>query len=130
VLLVEAMGVVMRRRFNKNRKPTSEGNTLTDRAVTTGLLYNYLDYVSPQDVDGIKRAYITVEDEKIDAKPIPKEQATVAQMYGYKPTVIMSEKEPTALIPKISPEDQLFPTYERFGNELLRSALRKIVDEV
>jgi len=109
--------------------PRNGNQTLSDRALNTGLLYNYLDYVSPADVDGIKRANIKVNDNSIDATPIPVNKSLTAQMYG-RPTIIAKEKEPMALISKFSPKDPLFPLLEEHGTSLLRSALRKIVDEV
>jgi hypothetical protein len=81
-------------------------------------------------VDGIKRAYVNVEDDDIEAKPVAANKASIAQMYGMKPTLIAKDKAPTALINKHSPKDKMFPQLEEFGNELLRSALRRIVDEV
>jgi hypothetical protein len=109
---------------------TSKGSTLTDRATTTKLLYNYLEYVSPADVDGIRKAYVTVGDKGVTAKPVPKNKAKIAEMYGKKPTLIADEQEPTALIPRISPQDTIYPEYHGFGDKLIRSALRQIVDEV
>ena len=127
----------MRRRMRggpkKNFNDVPANGTLTDRAVRTGLVYNYLEYVSPKDVDGLRRAYVNVDNDKIDARPIPANKASVAQMYGankMKPTIIAGKTEPTALISKYSPKDKMFPQLEEYGNELLRSALRKIVDEV
>lgn len=110
-----------------------ESETLSDRAVKTKLLYNYLEYVSPADVDGLKRAYVNVHDDGIDAKPIPSDKAMVAVQnspYGQKPTLVPEYNKPTALITQYSPRDKMFPQLEKFGNSLLRSALRKIVDEV
>jgi hypothetical protein len=114
-----------------NISPASQ--TLTDRAVKTGLVYNYLEYVSPADVDGIKRAYVNVKDGHIDARPISADKAMVAVQtspYGQKPTIVPEYNKPTALITQYSPQDKLFPQLEKYGNSLLRSALRKIVDEV
>lgn len=108
--------------------------TLIDRATTTKLLYNYLEYVSPADVDGIKKAYVEVGDKKIKVKPIAANDSAIADMYGAnggkKPTIIADNMDPMALIAKASPDDELYPVYRGFGNELLRSALRRIVDEV
>ncbi len=115
--------------FYKGMNGSPTNGTLTDRAVTTGLLYNYLEYVSPADVDGIKRASVKINGDSIDAKPIPANQAATAQMYG-RPTLVPKQNKPTALIAKYSPQDKLFPQLEKYGNSLLRSALRKIVDEV
>ena len=109
---------------------TGRGSTLLDRATTTKLLYNYLEYVSPDDEDGIKRAYVTVGDKKISAKPAGKNKAKIAELYGKKPTLVAADYNPMSLIPKASPEDELYPEYEGFKNDLLRSALRQIVDEV
>jgi hypothetical protein len=109
---------------------TSRQDTLSDRAVTTGLLYNYLEYVSPTDVDGIKRAYVNVKDNSIDATPIPADKGMVAQMYGKKPTIVADMKAPTALISRYSPKDPQFVELEQFGRTMVRKALRKIVDEV
>lgn len=49
-------------------------------------------------------------------------------MYGKKPTTVAEEQDPMALIAKSSPEDA--SEYRGFGDELVRSALRRIVDEV
>lgn len=116
--------------FSTSSRETLKSGTLSDRAVTTGLLYNYLEYVSPADVDGIKRAYVNVKDNSIDATPIPADKGMVAQMYGKKPTIIADMKEPTALISRYSPKDPQFVNLERFGTTIIRKALRKIVDEV
>jgi hypothetical protein len=89
--------------------------------------------VSPADVDGIKRAYVSVKDGHIDARPISADKAMVAVQtspYGQKPTIVPEYSKPTALITQYSPQDKLFPQLEKYGNSLLRSALRKIVDEV
>lgn len=105
---------------------------MSDRALTTGLLYNYLDYVSPADVDGLKRAQVNVTDSGIDAKPLSPSKALVVQMkspYGQRPTLVAAENKPTALITKYSPKDEMFPQLEEYKTSLLRSALRKIVDE-
>jgi len=51
-------------------------------------------------------------------------------LYGKKPTLVAADYNPMSLIPKASPEDELYPEYEGFKNDLLRSALRQIVDEV
>lgn len=61
-----------RKGFSTSSRESLKQGTLSDRAVQTGLLYNYLEYVSPADVDGIKRAYVTVKDNSIDATPIPR----------------------------------------------------------
>jgi hypothetical protein len=119
-----------RKTFKEPNQGTLKQGTLSDRAVTTGLLYNYLEYVSPADVDGIKRAYVNVKDNSIDAELIPANKGMVAQMYGMKPTIIADMKAPTALISRYSPKDSQFPELERFGTTMLRKALRKIVDEV
>ncbi len=84
-------------------------------------------------MDGIKRAYVNVKDSSIDAKPIPANRAMAAVQnspYGQKPTLVPEYNKPTALITQFSPRDKLFPQLEKQGNSLLRSALRKIVDEV
>ena len=108
-------------------KSISKGSTLIDRAQTTKLLYNYLEYVSPADVDGIKKAYVTVGDKSVSARPVPKNR-NIEKMYGKKPTTVAEEQDPMALIAKSSPEDA--SEYRGFGDELVRSALRRIVDEV
>jgi hypothetical protein len=110
--------------------------TLSDRALTTGLVYKYLDYVTPKDVDGLKRAYVNVTDNEIEVDPIPADRSAIAQMYGAanvgsrRPTMVATKDSPMALIDKFSPQDKLFPQLEAFGTGLLRAALRKIVDEV
>jgi hypothetical protein len=49
-------------------------------------------------------------------------------MYGKKPTLVAEEIEPMALIDKSSSKD--IATYRGYGRDLVRSALRRIVDEV
>jgi hypothetical protein len=112
----------------KDLTNTSKGRTLIERAATTKLLYNYLEYVSPSDVDGIKKAYVTVGDKGIKAKPVSKNSKHIADMYGKKPTLVAEEIEPMALIDKSSSKD--IATYRGYGRDLVRSALRRIVDEV
>ena len=107
---------------------TSKGSTLVDRAQTTKLLYNYLEYVSPADISGIKKAYVTVGDKSIRARPANNAKS-VEKMYGKKPTTVAEDMEPMALIDKASPED-VDEGYRGFGDDLIRSALRRIVDEV
>lgn len=105
------------------------GNTLSDRAVITSLLYNHLQEVTPEAVDGLKRAQIKVKDSSIESRPLQPKEALVEQMYGMKPTIIAKPFEPTALITRYSPEDPKFDELEEFNNTLLRRALRRIVDE-
>jgi hypothetical protein len=102
--------------------------TLTDRAAATGILYNYLDNVSPEDVNGIKRGYVSVQGDNITARPVEK-NFDPNTAYKMRPTMVASE-EPMALIPKISPKDEMYKSTQEFSRTLLRSALRKIVDEV
>lgn len=104
-------------------------NTLTDRARQTGALYNYLDSATEKGPDGVKRAYVTVNDDDIQADPIPAAKASIAQMYGKSPTIVADMVSPMALISKFSPEDAMFPQLEEAQRGLIRSALRKIVDE-
>jgi hypothetical protein len=107
---------------------TSKGSTLVDRSQTTKLLYNYLTYVSPADINGIKKAYVTVGDKGIRTRPANNAKA-VEKMYGKKPTTVAEDMEPMALIDKASEED-VDEGYRGFGDDLIRSALRRIVDEV
>jgi hypothetical protein len=117
-----------RNRRGKNKIFKRDTDTLSDRAVTTGLLYNYLSYVSPKDVDGLKRAYVDIDREDIEVR-VPRKES-IQELYGKRATLIPSETGPTALIPRYSPKDVQFNKLESFGSSLLRSALRKIVDEV
>jgi hypothetical protein len=73
---------------------------------------------------------VTVGDKGIKATPISPKRNKIAEMYGKKPTLVAEELDPMALIEKASPQDRLFPQYQGYGNKLVRSVLRRIVDEV
>lgn len=101
---------------------------MADRAEVTGLLYNYLSYESPEDVDGNKRANVEIDSNGIKTSP-----ASIKDMnspYGKKPTLIANKVGPTSLVTRYSPKDPQFVKLENMSSTLLRSALRKIVDEV
>lgn len=101
-----------------------------DRAAATGLLYNYIEYVSPEDAEGLKHAVVKVQRGKISARPAKSSQETVDSFYGGKPTLIMNKSEPTALAPKIPCDDPLYDEIMGYKRSIYRAALRKIIDEV
>jgi hypothetical protein len=120
--------VSRRNRRNGSKIFKRDVATLSDRAVTTGLVYGYLDNVSYKDVDGLRRAYVNVDKDSVKVSAPSTEN--IEELYSKKATLVANSKAPTALITRYSPKDPQFNKLEQFGGSLVRAALRKIVDEV
>lgn len=124
------------KRIILRRNPAPDGlegplsGNLSDRASTAELVYNTLDRVAPEDVDGIKRAYVDISTDAVTIEaPTSAEEMETASLYGIEPTSVASLTEPFPLIKRnIGPP--VFDIKNKEHRSMLRMALRRIVDEV
>ena len=108
---------------------TSRLSSLSQRADTTALLYNTLSRIAPEDDEGVKRAFVSIDPQGIEID-IPKSTdfEAAAALYGVEPVSVATLTAPFSMIPSREPMvAEARPTFDR---SLLRQALRRLVDEV
>lgn len=98
-----------------------------DRAELAQLLYNAVEKVGTEDVNGIQRAYVTQTDDGFEVSG--NSRADVSSLYGIEPAMLAEMDNPFPLIaPREGPPQ--FDARGSFNRGLLRQALSRIVDEV
>ncbi|MGH7744029.1 MAG: hypothetical protein ACREQ5_04315 [Candidatus Dormibacteria bacterium] len=85
---------------------------------------------APKDEEGIQRALVNVKDDTVDIQySTDSDYTTASAFYGLQPMAVAKLNNPFPLIPKRSlPEEE--NQIRQFNRNLLRQALRRIVEEV
>lgn len=105
------------------------GGTLTERARMAGIIYNTLLKIAPEDIDGIKRAYVDVTPTNVSIETSTKTQSALQTYYGVDPVSVADMSNPFPLVPQ-NEGPVTYPKKKIVDRSLLRQALRRIVDEV
>lgn len=104
-------------------------NRMMERAEVAEILYNTLNRVAPEDIDGVKRAYVDIEDNSIEiSTPDTDRSSEIASFYGMKPVAVADTVEPFPLIKTYEGPVQ-FEGPKKFNRGMIREILGRIVDE-
>lgn len=103
-----------------------EQNKLIERAEVCEMLYGTLLKHAPEDDEGIKTAYVSLDDDHYGATVAPN-QGTM-DLYGMKAVRIAELQNPWPLIPREA-GPPAFNSAQQLHRSLLRQVLTKIVDE-
>lgn len=108
-------------KFSKNR--------MRDRAEVAEILYRTLKDVAPEDIDGVQRAYVDIEDNKATiSTPDTDSSARIASLYGMKPVAVAETIEPFPLIKSYDGPVQ-YEKEKKANRGMIRDILSRIVDE-
>lgn len=111
--------------------PISPGSgSLVDRALVTRLVYNFLSKVTPEDIYGVQKALVDINGDEVTVDVPKASDASVLAKYGIVNTTVPKMHEPSALIPRMSPQDILYEEPIDPNLSIRRALLRRIVDEV
>lgn len=106
------------------------GGSLTERARLANAIYNVLLKIAPEDIDGVKRAYVDVTPTGASIETTTETQNPLKTYYGIEgPVSVADMSNPFPLVPQNEGPIE-FTKKKVVDRSLLRQVLRRVVDEV